>query len=71
MKIYVNFNIFVNNFYKIVTCRGDLQDWFRVGLLDLLTPYSHNSGLQAIQHYRCSTHFTVHRYTPTKVLSLH
>jgi hypothetical protein len=33
--------------------------------------YIHNSGLQAIQNYRCSAHFTLHRYTRTKVLNLH
>jgi hypothetical protein len=39
--------------------------------LDLLTPYLHNSRLQAIQRYRYSTHFTVHRYTRARILSLH
>jgi hypothetical protein len=33
--------------------------------------YTHNSELQAIQRYCWSTHFTVHRYTRTRVLSLH
>jgi hypothetical protein len=33
--------------------------------------YSHNSGLQAIQRYRRCTHFTIHRYTHTRNLSLH
>jgi hypothetical protein len=33
--------------------------------------HSHNFGLQAIQRYRWSTHFPVHRYTRTRVLSLH
>jgi hypothetical protein len=36
-----------------------------IGWLDLLTPYTHTSGLQAIQRYRYSTHFTVHRCTHT------
>jgi hypothetical protein len=49
----------------------DLQDGFWIGWLDLLTPYSHNSGLQAIQRFRCSTHFTVRRCTRTRILSLH
>jgi hypothetical protein len=31
----------------------------------------HNSELQAIQRYRWSTHFPVHRCTRTRVLSLH
>jgi hypothetical protein len=48
-----------------------LIDGFGVGSLDLLTSYSHNSGLQAIQRYRWSTHFTIHCYTCTRVLSLH
>jgi hypothetical protein len=39
---------------------------FGLGELDLLTPYSHNSGLQAIQRYRWSTHFTVHRHRRTR-----
>jgi hypothetical protein len=43
----------------------------RIGQLDLLTLYTHNFGLQAIQHYRWCTHFTVHLYTRTTVLSLH
>jgi hypothetical protein len=33
--------------------------------------HSQSSGLQAIQRYRYSTHLTVHRYTHTRVLSLH
>jgi hypothetical protein len=33
--------------------------------------HSHNSGLQVLQRYRYSTHFTVHRYTRTRILSLH
>jgi hypothetical protein len=35
------------------------------------TLYFHNSGLQVIQRYFWSTHTTVHRYTRTRVLSLH
>jgi hypothetical protein len=42
-------------------------DWM-IGFIDTL--YIHNSGLQALQSYRCSTHFAIHRYTRTKVLSL-
>jgi hypothetical protein len=42
-------------------------DAFWIGWFDLLTPYSHNSGLQAVQHYRWST---VHRCTHTRVLSV-
>jgi hypothetical protein len=33
--------------------------------------YNHNSGLQAVTTLSVSTHFTVHRYTHTSVLSLH
>jgi hypothetical protein len=33
--------------------------------------HSHISGLQAIQRYRYSAHFPVHRFTRTKILSLH
>jgi hypothetical protein len=40
--------------------------------LDLLHfIHSHSSGLQAEQRYRCSTHCPIHRYTNTRVLSLH
>jgi hypothetical protein len=48
-----------------------LTDRFRTGWLESLTPYTHSSGLQAIQRWRCSMHFTVHRYTRTTFLSLH
>jgi hypothetical protein len=38
-----------------------VPDGFWIGWLDLLDVIdSHSSGLQAIQHYRCSTQFTVH-----------
>jgi hypothetical protein len=44
--------------------------WF--GWLDLLhLIHSHSSALQAIQLYRWSTQFTIHRCTRTRVLSLH
>jgi hypothetical protein len=44
---------------------------FWIGWLDLLhLVHSHSSGLQAIRRYRYSTHFTVHRWTCTRVLSL-
>jgi hypothetical protein len=39
--------------------------------MDLLTPYSHNFGLQAMQRYRWSTHFRVQRCTHTRVFILH
>jgi hypothetical protein len=35
------------------------------------TLYIHNSGLQAIQRYRYSTHFAIHRCTRTRILSHH
>jgi hypothetical protein len=41
-----------------------------IGWLDLLTPYTQHSGLQAIQRYCWSTHFTVHRCTRS-ILSLY
>jgi hypothetical protein len=51
-----------------VTYKMDFWIWW----LDLLHfIHSHSSGLQAIQRYRWSTHFPVHRYTRTRVLSLH
>jgi hypothetical protein len=53
----------------IVTCRCDLQDGLRIGWLDLL--HIHNSRLQVIQRYRWCPRFTVHRYTRTRILSLH
>jgi hypothetical protein len=47
-----------------------LLDGSSIGWLDLLhLIHSHNSGLHAIQRYRWSTHFIVHRCTHTKVLS--
>jgi hypothetical protein len=49
----------------------DLQDGFWIVWLDLLTPYTQYSELQAIQRYRWSTHFTVHPCARTRVLSLH
>jgi hypothetical protein len=49
----------------------DVLDGFWIGWLDSLTPYTFSSGLQAIQHYRWSTHFTVHCCTRTRVHSLH
>jgi hypothetical protein len=42
-----------------------LGDWI------YCTLYIRNSGLQAIQRHRWSTRFTFHRYTRTRVLSLH
>jgi hypothetical protein len=39
--------------------------------LDSLTPYTFNLGLQIIQQYRYSPHFTLHCCKHTKVLSLH
>jgi hypothetical protein len=42
-----------------------LDDWI------YYTLYIHISGLQAIQRYRHSTHFPVHRYTRIRLLSLH
>jgi hypothetical protein len=35
------------------------------------TLYIHNSGRQAIQRYRYSTHFPLHHYAYTRVLNLH
>jgi hypothetical protein len=51
----------------LVTCRRDLDlQW------DLLhLTHSHSSGLQAIQRCRYSTHFPLHRYTRSRVISLH
>jgi hypothetical protein len=47
-----------------------ISDYRRGFVLNLLTPYTHNSGQQATQRYRWSTHFTVHHCTQTRVLSL-
>jgi hypothetical protein len=57
---------------SITMCRGCawLIDGVWIRWLDLLTPYTFNSGLQVIQIYHWSTNFTVHRYTCTRVLSL-
>jgi hypothetical protein len=44
---------------------------FWIGWLDLLTPYSHKSYLQAIQRYRWFTQFIAHRHTRTRILRLH
>jgi hypothetical protein len=46
-------------------------DGFWIVCLDLLTPYTQSSELQAIQRYQQSTDFTVHRYTCNRFLSLH
>jgi hypothetical protein len=46
---------------NIVSYVGGWIGWF-----DLLTPYTFNSGLQAI-----ATQFMIHQYTRTRVLSLH
>jgi hypothetical protein len=40
-----------------------LDDWI------YCTLYIHNSGLQVVQRYCLFTHFTVHRYTRTRILS--
>jgi hypothetical protein len=44
-------------------------DW----MMGFIAPYTftHNSGLQVIQRSLSSTHITFHRYTRTRVLSLH
>jgi hypothetical protein len=61
LKIHVN----------IVKCKGDYRRCFRLDDWIYFTLYIHNSGLQVIQWYHSSTHFSVHRYTRTRVLSLH
>jgi hypothetical protein len=48
-----------------------LQTWLCIGWLDLLTPYTHHSELQAITAPSLFPHFTVHSYTCTRILSLH
>jgi hypothetical protein len=58
----------------ILTDVGGCCVTYKTGLgLDLLTPYTHNSGLQAIESYRYSTHFVrvVPRCTRTSVFSLY
>jgi hypothetical protein len=47
----------------IITCRRGYRRGFWIGWLDLLTPYTH--------HYTTYTHFAVHHYTRTRVLSLY
>jgi hypothetical protein len=42
-----------------------LDDWI------YCTLYVHISGLQVIQRYRLFTHFTIHSYIRTRILSLH
>jgi hypothetical protein len=56
---------------KNVTFNSDLQDWVWIGWLDLLRlKHSPISELKAIQRYCYSTHFTFHRCTRTRFLSL-
>jgi hypothetical protein len=45
-------------------------DWVFIGWLDLLTPYTINSYLQAIERCRWFTHFKVPRYTRTRNLNI-
>jgi hypothetical protein len=40
-----------------------------IGWLDLLTAFTINAYLEAIQTYRYYTHFPVDRYTRTRILS--
>jgi hypothetical protein len=44
---------------------------FWIGWFDLLTLFTTNPYLQAIQRYRRIRQFTVHRYTRTRIPSLH
>jgi hypothetical protein len=48
-------------FSRVGVFAGDLHEGVWIGWLDLFTPYSRNSGLQAIQLYRCfhTLQFTV------------
>jgi hypothetical protein len=62
-------NIKVEIFHHMWEVCAWHTDWFWIGRLDLLTPYTFSSGLQAIQCYRRSTPFTAHHYTCTKFLS--
>jgi hypothetical protein len=63
--------LLVNAYIYIVTRICDYRRGFWIGDWIYCTLYVHNSGVQAIQRYRWSTHFPVHRYTRTKILSLH
>jgi hypothetical protein len=66
ISVDIRHDIGVVKYIETVTCRGDIRDGWIYCIL-----YIHNSGLLAIQRYRCSAHFTVHRCTRTTVLSLH
>jgi hypothetical protein len=69
--MYSELLVFNHCLQYIVMCRGCMHN-LQIGFgLDLLTPYTHNSGLQAVQCYHWSAHFTVHRYTLTRILCLH
>jgi hypothetical protein len=76
-KLFVNISVgALNSFnaicmYVLSRFKGGLLDGVWIGWLDLLTTYTRHSTLQIIQHYLCSTHFRVHRYIHTRVLSLH
>jgi hypothetical protein len=48
-----------------------LLDGVWIGWLDSLTTCIHHSELQVIKHYFWSTHFTAHRVTRSRILSLH
>jgi hypothetical protein len=59
---------------KLIITRRDcarLIDGFLIGWLDLLTSYTFNLRLEAFIAIPVFPHFTVHRYTRTRALSLH
>jgi hypothetical protein len=56
----------VTSFMVVTNNNGFCIEW-----LDLLTPYTVTSYLQAMDRYRRFTQFTVHRYTRTRIPSLH
>jgi hypothetical protein len=64
MKKLKNIMWIVNILSHVGWCAW-LIDWFWIGWLDLLTPYTHSSGLQAITALSLFPHFTGHCYTQT------
>jgi hypothetical protein len=69
LKVY----IYIQLLYKLSRVRGCVTNTnrFWIGWFYLLTPYIVSSYIQAIQRHRWFTQFTVHRYTRTRILSLH
>jgi hypothetical protein len=57
--------------YNTVTCRRGGCEGFGLDEWMYCILYIFNSGQQVAQRYRYCTHFTVHRYTRSRILSRH